>query len=88
MLNYVLQHIPALVVSVALLMEPLVGSGIGAVLGVQDAPGLWTWLGGPVLLAGATMVTLGSSSRRPKDESASGGAPDDMASGVEMGSAA
>lgn len=37
-------------------MEPLVGSLIGAVAGVQGAPGLLTWLGGAVMLAATCVV--------------------------------
>lgn len=67
MLNYVLKHIAPLVVSVTLLLEPLVGSLIGAAFGLQGLPGPFTWVGGTVLLVGAGMVTAAQSSAEGGD---------------------
>lgn len=74
MLNYVLKHIAPLVVSVTLLLEPLVGSLIGAAFGLQGLPGPFTWVGGTVLLVGAAMVTAAQSSSE-EEEGAEGGPP-------------
>jgi drug/metabolite transporter (DMT)-like permease len=60
MCNYSLQHISSLVVSVLLLMEPLVGSCIGWIVGVQSAPDAMTLGAGPLLILGALIVTVGA----------------------------
>lgn len=57
--NFALEHISSLIVSVTLLLEPLIGSVIGWVVGVQGVPDATTFAAGPVLLLGALMVTLG-----------------------------
>ena len=40
-------------------MEPLVGSILGAIVGVQGMPGLFTFLGCPVVLIGLIMGLYG-----------------------------
>ena len=57
-INGVLKWIPPLVISVALVMEPLIGSIIGWALGQDSLPGFYTWLGGPLMICGALLVTL------------------------------
>tara|TARA_B100000131_G_scaffold323090_1_gene379751 strand:- start:8487 stop:9425 length:939 start_codon:yes stop_codon:yes gene_type:complete len=57
-INAVLRWLPPLVVSVTLVMEPLIGSLIGWILGLDSIPGMWTWLGGPLMIAGTLLVTL------------------------------
>lgn len=44
MVNYLLEHISPLLVSVVLLMEPLFGSLIGFAFDKQGVPGLWTFV--------------------------------------------
>jgi len=53
-----LKYVSPLVVSVALLLEPMLGSVIGWAAGQQGVPTLWTGVGGVVLLAGIVLVTL------------------------------
>ena len=60
-INAVLRYFPPIIISVAVLFEPLVGSLIGWLLGTAVAPGLFTLLGGPFLVAGVILVTLGLS---------------------------
>lgn len=60
-INAVLRYFPPIIISVAVLFEPLIGSLIGWLLGTAVAPGLFTWLGGPFLIAGVILVTLGLS---------------------------
>ncbi len=55
----VLRWFPPIIVSVAYLFEPLVGSFIGWVLGTTDVPSLWTWVGATVLLIGTVLVIKG-----------------------------
>jgi len=58
--NYALVHIPGLVVSVALLAEPIIGSALGWAVGVQGVPNAATLVAGPFLLVGAALVTIGA----------------------------
>ena len=39
-------------------MEPLIGSLLGWFLGLDSIPGMWTWIGGPLMIFGTLMVTL------------------------------
>jgi drug/metabolite transporter (DMT)-like permease len=68
--NMALSHIPTLVASVSLLLEPVIGSVIGYLAGVQGVPSGFTFLGGVILLVGAGMVTFGGwkreQQRRPR----------------------
>jgi drug/metabolite transporter (DMT)-like permease len=58
--NLSLKYLNPLLVSVAWLSEPLIGSFFGLLAGVAAVPGLTTLLAGPLLLAGALLVTLGA----------------------------
>lgn len=58
-INGVLKYVNPLVISVAVLFEPLIGSLIGWSLGTAQIPGLFTWVGGFFLIGGVILVTLG-----------------------------
>ena len=58
-INGVLRWFPPIFISVAVLFEPLLGSVIGWMLGTASIPGVYTWVGGPFLIAGIILVTLG-----------------------------
>lgn len=58
-LNTVLKHIHPLVVSVAVTVEPVIGSIIGWLFFNGSIPGMWTFLGGPLLIAGIVLVIFG-----------------------------
>jgi drug/metabolite transporter (DMT)-like permease len=45
-----------------LVMEPVVGSIIGWLLGVDVIPGTWTILGGILMISGLALVTIESDS--------------------------
>ena len=62
-LNYSLKHLPPLVISVSVTLEPVIGSVIGFLLFSSGIPGFWTSIGGVVLLAGLMLVAYGSSSQ-------------------------
>eukprot|EP00697_Spironema_sp_BW2_P012124 gnl/Spiro4/28192_TR13945_c1_g1_i1.p1 gnl/Spiro4/28192_TR13945_c1_g1~~gnl/Spiro4/28192_TR13945_c1_g1_i1.p1 ORF type:complete len:448 (+),score=70.89 gnl/Spiro4/28192_TR13945_c1_g1_i1:196-1344(+) len=67
--NLALVHINPLVVSVTILWEPLVGSVLGWLAGVEEVPGLATLLSGPLLMAGLLLLTLGGRTKEAsKDE--------------------
>jgi len=57
-LNAVLRWLPTLLISVTLVMEPMIGALIGWAIGVENIPGIWTWIGGPLMVAGTVMVTI------------------------------
>jgi drug/metabolite transporter (DMT)-like permease len=58
--NAVLKHISPLVVSTSLTMEPFLGSALGYVVGLADAPGWRTGLGGVVIVAAVITVIVSS----------------------------
>lgn len=58
-LNALLKHLSPLTISTATLSEPIIGSLIGHLCGMQPIPGPWTFMGGFVLLLGLVLVNLG-----------------------------
>ena len=58
--NYSLSYINPLIVSVCILAEPLLGSLIGWVTGIQGIPSILTLIAGPLLLLGAFFTTIGA----------------------------
>jgi drug/metabolite transporter (DMT)-like permease len=62
-LNAALRWLPPIIISVGLLFEPILGSVIGLlVLGTIEV-GLWTVLGGIMMIAGAVILTFWLESR-------------------------
>ena len=57
-INTVLRWITPITVSITLLFEPVIGGIIGWLWTGEVTLGIWTVLGGPLMLAGAIMVTL------------------------------
>ena len=57
-INTVLRWISPLVVSVALLFEPVIGGTIGWIITGEAHLGAWTVIGGPLMLLGAILVTI------------------------------
>ena len=57
-MNAVLRWITPITVSIIMLFEPVVGGIIGWLWTGNATLGLWTVLGGPLMLAGAIMVTI------------------------------
>ena len=62
-INASLRWLPPLVISVSVVMEPLLGSVIGWILGVQSIPDMWTWMGGPFMIAGTAIAIVGTNHR-------------------------
>ena len=58
-LNACLRWLSPLTISVAVTMEPMIGSFIGWFFFDSPIPGIWTWLGGPLLIVGVILVILG-----------------------------
>jgi drug/metabolite transporter (DMT)-like permease len=57
--NYVMATLSPLVVSVAMLGQPIIGSVIAYLIGIQPVPGVITIIAGPVIIAGAFLTTVG-----------------------------
>ena len=57
-INTVLRWISPIIVSITLLFEPVIGGLIGWLWTGDLALGMWTLVGGPLMLCGAIMVTL------------------------------
>ena len=62
-INASLKWLPPLVISVSVIMEPILGGLLGYILGVQDVPSDWTWIGGPLMIAGTAMAIVGTHRR-------------------------
>ncbi len=57
--NYALRYVPAYVVSLAILVEPVGATLIAAITpGIREVPGIWTLVGGAVVLAGLALGVL------------------------------
>lgn len=61
--NALLKWMPALLITLALTLEPLIGTLIGWSLGLAQVPGVWTYTGGAVLL-GSTAIVVVAGDRR------------------------
>jgi drug/metabolite transporter (DMT)-like permease len=57
-LNFLLIHISALLITVFVNLEPVVGSFIGWTLGLQATPSFLLWLGGSITIAGNMIVAI------------------------------
>ena len=72
-ISAVLRWFPPVIVSVAYLFEPLIGSFIGWILGTTDIPSLWTWVGATVLMVGTVLVIRGDEEFRSHEGSVADG---------------
>lgn len=72
-INASLKWLPPLVISVSVVIEPLLGGLLGWVIGVESVPNIWTWIGGPFMIAGMVMAIVGTNHRLTQEpvESAS-----------------
>ena len=61
-INAVLRWIPPLTISMMLIMEPVIGSIIGWIVGVDSIPQIWTLIGGLLMVSGLALVTFDSES--------------------------
>lgn len=62
-LNFVVKYLPALVITVTLLLEPIVGTAIGILFGQARLPGPWTWAGAVLILLGCGWVSWAEDAR-------------------------
>ncbi|MDH5235278.1 MAG: DMT family transporter [Gemmatimonadota bacterium] len=57
--NWALRYVPAYVVSLAILAEPVGATLLAAVLpGIREIPGVWTLVGGAIVLTGLALGTI------------------------------
>jgi drug/metabolite transporter (DMT)-like permease len=68
LLNYLVKYVSPLTIATAMLSEPLFGSYLGYLAGMQPIPGLYTWLGGVVLLVGLFAILYGETENDDKIE--------------------
>ena len=55
-INGVLKWLPPIVISVSVLIEPILGTFIGIMLGTANYPDYWTLIGGSIILLGLYLV--------------------------------
>jgi drug/metabolite transporter (DMT)-like permease len=58
-LNYCLKYVSPLLISISVTLEPVLGSLIGWMFFSTGIPGLWTWIGGPILMLGIISIVYG-----------------------------
>ena len=68
-INAVLRWIPPLTISMMLIMEPVIGSIIGWIVGVDSIPQIWTLIGGILMVSGLALVTFDSESKEASEPS-------------------
>ena len=68
-INAVLRWIPPLTISMMLIMEPVIGSIIGWIVGVDSIPQIWTLIGGVLMVSGLALVTFDSESDEASEPS-------------------
>ena len=62
--NAVLKWMPALLVTLALTAEPLIGTFMGWAVHLAAVPGVWTYSGGAVLLSSTAIVVIAGDRRQ------------------------
>ncbi|KAF0716841.1 Aste57867_2636 [Aphanomyces stellatus] len=67
-MNVAIVYVSPLLISVAALSEPLIGSILGYLVGVQGAPDKVALVAAPLLLGGALLVTLGGRDVKTKSK--------------------
>ena len=58
----VMKYFDPIVISVVMLAEPLISTLMGVVIGVSPLPGIWTYVGGSIVILGSSVVMFGSKS--------------------------
>ncbi|CAG9317508.1 unnamed protein product [Blepharisma stoltei] len=66
--THLIKHIPALVISVFMNFQPLIGSFIGWCVGIEGIPSIYTWMGGIIVIIGNTIVSISSARNRKTDK--------------------
>lgn len=70
------RYMTPLLVSLAVQLEPVLGPALGWSLGVAAAPGLFTWIGGSIVLLATLGATIATGRRQQQEEAAAAEAED------------
>eukprot|EP01039_Chlorochromonas_danica_P003713 gene3713-4062_t len=62
--NYAMQYIPPLVFSSVTLVDPAVTAFISWIFGIESLPGIFSWFGGAVVVAGVVVIGYGERKRQ------------------------
>ncbi|GAM23400.1 hypothetical protein SAMD00019534_065750 [Acytostelium subglobosum LB1] len=68
--NAIIKYVEPVVISVTLLLEPPIGTVMGYFVGEGEIPGIFTYIGGPIVVAGCGMVTVASYFRNKREQAA------------------
>ena len=63
-INMLLKYLHPLLLTLSMTVEPLVGTVIGWMCGMAQPPGLFTWIGGCILLASTVLVVVAGHKRQ------------------------
>ena len=66
--NIVLKYVHPLLLTLSLTVEPLIGSLMGWFVGLAEAPGIFTWIGGGVLLISTVLVVVAGHRREQAEK--------------------
>jgi drug/metabolite transporter (DMT)-like permease len=66
-INGVLKWLPPIVISVSVLIEPILGTFIGILIGTADYPDYWTLIGGSIIMIGLYLVITAEESEQFDD---------------------
>ena len=67
-INYVVERVSPLSISVVLTLEPVLGVVVGVLAGVEDVPGVLTIVGGPVSVCGCILAIIGTYRREQREK--------------------
>ncbi len=67
-INMLLKYLHPLLITLSLTVEPLVGTVIGWMCDMAQPPGLYTWIGGGILLASTVLVVVAGHKRQEAEE--------------------
>lgn len=65
-----MSYIPPLVFAAVTLVDPAVTALISFVCGIESLPGLFSWIGGAVVMAGVGVIGYGDAKRTAAEEAA------------------
>jgi len=66
-INTILKWLPPIMVSSVLLLEPVIGAFIGWIFTGELILGMWTLIGGPLMIIGVLIITLEETSSSTDD---------------------
>ncbi|CAG9315775.1 unnamed protein product [Blepharisma stoltei] len=67
-LNTLLKHVSVLIITVFVNFEPVIGTFIGWLAGLQGPPGIFTYIGGVIVVIGNIIVTLAGQNKESVED--------------------